>query len=136
MLENYPDDAATLHFLGYIWLMTGKEAFGYQLFRRALQESPANKAIWVSFGRSCHELGMYDKAIMAFLKAAELDPSYSLAYSNAAATLIQQSEWDKARKSCEMALECNPNDVHANLNLAHCHLAKGEWKEGWEYWEM
>lgn len=135
VLENYPDDAATLHFLGYIWLMTGKEAFAYQLFRRALQEAPNNKAIWVSFGRACHELGIYDKAIMAFLKSAEIDPTYSLAYSNAAATFIQRSEWDKALQSCNMALECNPNDIHAQLNLAHCYLAQGEWVKGWEHWE-
>ena len=52
ILENYPDDAATLHFLGYIWLMSDKPAFAYQLFRRALQEQPANKAIWTSMGLS------------------------------------------------------------------------------------
>ncbi len=135
VLEEYPDDGATLHFLGYIWLMAGKEAFAYQLFRRALQEAPNNKAVWVSFGRACHELGFYDKAMMAFLKSAEIDPNYSLAYANAAATLIQMSDWDRALKSCEMALECNPNDLHAQLNLAHCYLAKGEWKKGWVEWE-
>ena len=40
VLTEYPDDAATLNFAGYIWLMGDKPAFAYQYFRRALQEQP------------------------------------------------------------------------------------------------
>ena len=135
VLEEYPDDGATLHFLGYIWLMTGKEAFAYQLFRRALQEAPNNKAVWCSLGRACHEMGKYDQAMMAFMKSASIDPNYALAYSNSAATLIQMSDWDRAKQSCELAIENDPNDLNAYLNLAHCYLAKGEWEKGWIEWE-
>ena len=135
VLEEYPDDGATLHFLGYIWLMTGKEAFAYQMFRRALQEAPNNKAVWCSLGRACHEMGKYDQAMMAFMKSASIDPNYALAYSNSAATLIQMSDWDRAKQSCELAIENDPNDLNAYLNLAHCYLAKGEWEKGWIEWE-
>ncbi len=76
----------------------------------------------------------YEDALKYFLKSAELDPTYALAYSNAAATLVQTSKWDDAEKACKMALECNPNDIHGQLNLAHSYLAKGEWDKGWEYW--
>ena len=134
VLEEYPNDAATLNFLGYIWLQGDKPAFAYQFFRRALQEMPGNKAIWTSLGRAAHELNMYEDALKYFLKSAELDPTYALAYSNAAATLVQTSKWDDAEKACKMALECNPNDIHGQLNLAHSYLAKGEWDKGWEYW--
>ena len=58
VLMVYPNDAATLNFLGYIWLMGEKPAFAYQFFRRALQESPSNKALWTSLGRACHEMDM------------------------------------------------------------------------------
>jgi tetratricopeptide (TPR) repeat protein len=134
VLQEYPNDAATLNFLGYIWLMGDKPAFAYQFFRRALQEMPGNKAIWTSLGRAAHELNMYEDALKYFLKSAELDPTYALAYSNAAATLVQTSKWDDAEKACKMALECNPEDIHAHLNLAHTYLAKGEWEKGWECW--
>jgi tetratricopeptide (TPR) repeat protein len=134
VLEEHPNDAATLNFLGYIWLMGDKPAFAYQFFRRALQEMPGNKAIWTSLGRAAHELNMYEDALKYFLKSAELDPTYALAYSNAAATLVQTSKWDDAEKACKMALECNPNDLHGQLNLSHAYLAKGEWEKGWEYW--
>ena len=135
VLMVYPNDAATIHFLGYIWLMGEKPAFAYQFFRRALQEQPSNKALWTSLGRACHEMDMFDDAIKYFLKSAELDPNYSLAYSNASATLVQMSRWDDAEKASKMALECDPNDLNAQLNLAHSYLAKGQWVEGWKEWD-
>jgi len=134
VLMVYPNDAATLNFLGYIWLMGDKPAFAYQFFRRALQESPSNKALWTSLGRACHEMDMFDDAIKYFLKSAELDPSYALAYANASASLVQMSRWDDAEKSAKMALECDPNELNAQLNLAHSYLAKGQWVEGWTEW--
>jgi tetratricopeptide (TPR) repeat protein len=134
VLENYPNDAATLHFLGYIWLVTGKEAFAYQLVRRALQEAPNNHAIWVTFGRAAHELGLYSEALNCFMKAAEINPDYALAYSNASATLVQLSDWDAVIKTANMALECNPNDLNAQLNISHAYLARGQWRDGWKHW--
>lgn len=134
VLEEYPDDAATLHFLGYIWLMSDKPAFAYQLFRRALQENPGNKALWTSLGRACHELTRYEEAIKFFMKSAEIDPNYALAYSNMSATLVQLSEWDDAEKAATTALEITPKDLNSQLNLAHCYLAKGEWDNGWRQW--
>lgn len=136
VLEEYPNDAPTLNFLGYIWLNSGKEAFAYQMFRRSIQESPDNKALWTSLGRAAHELGFYTEALNCFMKSAEIDPDYFLAYSNASATLVQLSAWDDAEKSAKMALDINPNEPNANMNLAHCYLAKGKWKEGWKQWGL
>lgn len=135
VLEEHPNDAPTLNFLGYIWLLTGKEAFAYQLFRRALQEAPTNHALWTSLGRAAHELDMPQEAINCFLKSAELRPDYAMAYSNASATLVQLSDWDGAKKAAQMALECDPSDLNAQLNLAHCYLAKGLWRDGWAEWK-
>jgi hypothetical protein len=134
VLEEHPNDAATLHFLGYIWLITGKEAFAYQMFRRALQEAPNNHAIWTSLGRAAHELDMPKEAINCFMKSAEIKPDYAMAYSNASAALVQTSDWEGAEKAAKMALECDPKDLNAQLNLSHCYLAKGKWKDGWKEW--
>lgn len=135
VLMAHPNDAATLNFAGYIWLMGEKPAFAYQYFRRALQEQPGNKALWTSLGRACHEMDMFDDAIKYFLKSAELDPNYALSYSNASASLVQMSRWDDAEKSAKMALECDPKELHAQLNLAHSYLAKGQWVDGWKEWD-
>lgn len=134
VLEEYPNDAATLNFLGYVYLVGDKPAFAYQHFRRALQEDPNNKSLWTNLGRANHELDNSQEAINCFLKSAELDPGYAMAYSNASATLVQMSAWDDAEKAAKMALDCDPNDLNAQLNLSHCYLAKGDWVEGWKHW--
>jgi tetratricopeptide (TPR) repeat protein len=134
VLENYPDDDATLNFMGYIHLMGDQPALAYQYFRRALQESPGNKALWTSLGRAYHELDMFEDAIKCFLKSAEIDNSYALAYSNAAASFVQQSEWKNAEEVCNLALETNPDDQNAQMNLAHTYLAQGKWEDGWKQW--
>ena len=134
VLENYPNDDATLNFMGYIHLMGDQPALAYQYFRRALQESPGNKALWTSLGRAYHELDMFEDAIKCFLKSAEIDNSYALAYSNAAASFVQQSEWKNAEEVCNLALETNPDDQNAQMNLAHAYLAQGKWEDGWKQW--
>lgn len=134
VLENYPDDAPTIHFLGYIWLLSGKEALAYQMFKRAVELQPNNKALWTSLGRAYHEMDRPLEAINCFVKSAELDPNYTMAYSNMSATLVQLSDWSGAEKASTMALECSPTDLNAQLNLAHCYLAKGEWDKGWAEW--
>ena len=131
-LEEYPDDAATLHFMGYCLLVSGQEALAYQYFRRALQEQPGNHAIWCSMGRAYHELGMYEEGLKCFLKSAEIKHDYALAYANASATLIQLSRWDDAEKAAKLAIDCDPNEINSHRNLAHSYLAKGEWVKGWE----
>jgi len=135
-LEHYPNDDATLNFMGYVHLMGDQPAFAYQYFRRALQESPSNKALWTSLGRACHEMDMFEDAIQYFLKSAELDNSYALAYSNAAASFVQTSEWKNAEDVCKIALEADPNDKNAQMNLAHAYLAQGQWKDGWQAWSQ
>ena len=135
-LEHYPDNDATLNFMGYIHLMGDQPALAYQYFRRALQESPGNKALWTSLGRAYHELDKFEDAIKCFLKSAELDPTYTLAYSNAAASFVQISEWKNAEDVCNLALQSDPNDQNANMNLAHAYLAQGKWKEGWKQWGL
>jgi len=136
VLEHYPNDDATLNFMGYIHLMGDQPAFAYQYFRRALQESPGNKALWTSLGRACHELDNFEDAVKYFLKSAEIDPSYALAYSNAAASFIQLSEWKNAEDVCKIALEADPNDKNANMNLSHAYLAQGKWADGWKQWGL
>ena len=93
LLADDPNCAASLNFMGYIYLSVGKEQVAYQYFRRALQEEPNNKAVWSNFGMSAYELNRDQEALNSFMKAASIDHDYSPAYSNAAAVLVRQSRW-------------------------------------------
>ena len=136
LLADDPNCAASLNFMGYIYLSVGKEQVAYQYFRRALQEEPNNKAVWSNFGMSAYELNRDQEALNSFMKAASIDHDYSPAYSNAAAVLVRQSRWEEGKKSAEMSLECDPSDKNASMNLAHCYLAVGDYENGWKYWGM
>jgi hypothetical protein len=136
LLADDPNCAASLNFLGYIYLSVGKEQIAYQYFRRALQEEPNNKSVWSNFGMSAYELNRDQEALNSFLKAAAIDHDYSPAYSNAAAVLVRQSRWEEGKKSAEMSLECDPKDKNASMNLSHCYLAVGDYDNGWKYWGM
>ncbi len=136
LLEDDPNDAIALNFLGTIHLDLQNFHLAYQYARRALQEKPGIAPIWANFGLAAHELGRNDEAIKAYLKAAEIDPDYYKAYDNAAAVFIEESRWDEAEKCCQIALEANPDDELAKKNMAHVYLARHQWKEGWEHWEL
>lgn len=136
LLEQDPNDALALNFLGIIHLELQNFHLAYQYLRRALQEKVNIAPVWVNFGLAAHELGRNEEALNAYLKSAEIDNEYVKAYVNAAALFIEEARWDEAEKSCNIALEIDPESELAKKNLAHVHLAKHDWPQGWKYWEL
>lgn len=135
LLDRDPNDGVALNFYGVLHLEAHHFGDAYQYFRRALQERPNLPTVWLNFGLAAHELNRNDEAIKAYLKAAELDNNMVKAYVNAAAVFIEEARWDDAEKSCQIALEVEPGNELALKNMAHIHLAKHNWRKGWECWE-
>jgi len=135
LLEHNPNDAIALNFIGIVHLEAKNFWLAYQYFRRALQEMPGVAPVWVNFGLAAHELNRNKEAINAYLKSAEIDNEYTKAYCNASAVLIEESKWDEAEKSCDIALSIDPKNDMAMKNLAHVYLAQHKWEQGWKYWE-
>jgi tetratricopeptide (TPR) repeat protein len=104
LLEQDPNDAVALNFLGIIHLEMKNFHLAYQYFRRALQENPKLAPVWGNFGLSAHELGRNDEAINAYMKSAECDNEYIKAYVNSAAVFIEEARWDDAEKACNNAV--------------------------------
>jgi len=136
ILEDDPNDVMALNFLGYIYLVSGKDALAYYTFKHASNIAPTNKAIVANLGKAAHELGRFEEAIQQFLEAAKLDPDYAMAYANASASLVQMSQWDDAEKAALLALECDPKELNATMNLAHVYFAKGDWQKAWKHFGL
>jgi len=136
LLEQDPNDAIALNFLGIIHLEMWNFHLAYQYLRRALQENPNLAPVWGNFGLSAHELGRNEEVRQAYLKSARCDNEYIKAYVNSAAVFIEEARWDEAEKACNIALEIDPNSDMAKKNLAHTRLAKHDWKTGWKYWDL
>ncbi len=62
--------------------------------------------------------GEYDKAIVTFTKAIELDPDFALAYNNRAWAYLELGEYEKALADCNRAIELNPVLAQAYSNRA------------------
>jgi hypothetical protein len=136
LLEFNPNDGIALNFMGVIHLQLQNFHLAYQFLRRATQETPSAAPVWVNFGLAAHELGRNDEAIKCYLHSASLNNDYVKAYVNAAAVFIEESRWDDAEKSCKIALEIDSESDLAKKNMAHVCLARHDWKQGWEYWDM
>lgn len=135
MLEDNPDDAIALNFRGYVHLLLDDDATAYQFFKRSSDISP-NVSNLTNLGKSLNEMGRHEEAISWFMKAAEKNPSNAGTYANASATLVQMSKWKDAKDCAEMALDCDPDNLHARTNLAHAQLAQGQWVEGFKNFEL
>lgn len=134
MLEDNPDDPVALNFRGYVHLLLEDEAIAYQFFKRSVDLLP-NSGNVLNLGKSLEEMGRHEKAIQHFMKSAELNPDSVQAYANAAASLVQLSKWDDAKACAEMALEIDPNNINALVNLSHAQLAQGDWLNGFANFE-
>jgi hypothetical protein len=135
MMEDNPDDPVALNFRGYIHLLLEDEATAYQFLKRSVDLSP-NCGNITNLGKCLNEMGRHEEALKHFMQAAEYKPDYAPVYANASATLVQMSRWDDAQQCAEMALECDPDNIHAKLNLSHAQLAKGQWSEGFDNFEI
>ena len=136
LLEENPNDATALNFLGVIHLDLQNFPLAYQFLRRALQENPGSAAMWTNFGLAAHEMGRNQEAVSCYLKSFELDNGYYKAMDNAAALFIEEARWDDAEKACNIALELKPDDQMSMKNLSHVYLARHDWVKGWKHWEM
>lgn len=136
LLSHNPNDGVALNFMGVIHLELQNFHLAYQYFRRATQETPNAAPVWTNFGLAAHELGRNEEAIKCYLHSAQLNNEYAKAYVNAAAVFIEESRWDDAEKACNIALQIDGASDLAKKNLAHVHLARHDWRKGWEYWDL
>lgn len=135
MLEENPDDAVALNFRGYIHLLLDDDATAYQFLKRSIDISP-NAGNLVNIGKCLVEMGRHEDGISYFMQAAEKAPHLASPFANAAASLVQLSAWEDGKEAAQLALDCDNADMHARINLAHCQLACGEWKEGFENFDL
>ena len=135
MIEEDVNDPVALNFRGYAHLLMEDEGTAYQFFKRSVDLSP-NCGNLTNLGKCLNEMGKHEAALQLFMQAAELNPSYAMTYANASATLVQMSQWDDAKAMCDMALECDPDNIHAITNLSHAQLAKGNWVDGFRNFEL
>jgi tetratricopeptide (TPR) repeat protein len=120
-------DAAAAHML----YDSGMKAFNQGDYRSAAELLEGSVARYphtsVSFndlGRTYLMLDLVDKAVVAFRKAVEINPSDRFAYNNLGRAFWKQKKYDQAVEAFTKQLEINPQDrfVHPNLGFMYMQM--------------
>ena len=119
-LEPEPSDRPALYaHLADLYLALGE----YEKARCAAEEglTLAEMAeLWNLLGRACFKEGQYEKALQAFLRAVELEPSSAVDYANVGYCLKELGIAYEARRFFEMALSLDPTLKMAQKGLKWC----------------
>ena len=70
----------------------------------------------VDFGIKVAQSGLWKEAAYRWLKAVEIDPSYSAAWNNLAIAYEQQGNFQEAQKAYEKALQLDPKNTMIRQN--------------------
>ena len=95
---------------------SSKEALGE--FARAIALRPNYSPAYVSYARALYDAEDFDKALLTFEKAAELDERSSHAYFGLAQIMLSRSELEASRGHLLTALEIEPQHPDAHRVLA------------------
>ncbi len=74
--------------------------------------------------------GEYDKAIIAFTKAIELDPELAFAYNNRGWAYIELGQYEQAIADCTKAIELDPELALAYNNRGWAYIELGQYEQG------
>ena len=74
--------------------------------------------------------GEYDKAIVAFNKAIELDPNFALAYNNRGWAYIELEQYEQGIADCTKAIELDPGLALAYSNRGWAYIRLGQYEQG------
>lgn len=104
VLDEFPDDAAALNDLGYLWMDRGvrlEQAF--RMVQRAVQDDPGNAAYRDSLGWAYYRLGQYPQAVKELEKAAVGDNPEGLVLEHLGDAYEKAQQPQKAREAWQRA---------------------------------
>ncbi len=117
ILEQNPEDAEALHWLGVVALQCGKASIAIDLTRRSLKFAPGNAQSHSDMGNALVTAGQISEGETAYRQAIELDPANASAWSNLGIALKIQGQLEEAEQALREALKLEPGLVDALSNL-------------------
>jgi predicted TPR repeat methyltransferase len=96
LLEQSPDDADTLHFLGLLRFQQERSAEAEDLLRKSLGSAPHNAHAWNNLGNILFTTDRLDAAADAYLHALELDLSLAAPWKNLGECLERSGSPERA----------------------------------------
>jgi adenylate cyclase len=96
---------------GHVYRIAGLPEEAVRSFERAIRMSPVDPPIYLTFGgigSALIELGRFDEAIVAGMKAQRLNPAYQIPYRCLASAFAHLGRDAEAREAAARLLEVDP----------------------------
>lgn len=117
ILDQYPDQADTLHTYGLVIMANDEYALAEQYFRKAVQLSPDKPAIYNSLGLVFEHFERFAEAEEIYNKVLQMKPDFAEVYNNLGKLFNDTGRASEGVENCKRALQYKPDFLDAFLNL-------------------
>ena len=117
-LQARPDDVLAILSLAAAFQTTGQDDEALEMFERAIELEPDSADVRGQYGRALYELGWEEEAADQLREAARLGSRDTEVYRALGLVLEGEQRWDEAREQYEKAIEVDPSNAQARLQLA------------------
>jgi hypothetical protein len=135
LLADNRDRPRALHLLGIVAFRKGRTAEGAGHVERAIALMPNAALFHRNLCEMYRKLKRHDAALLAGLRATELDPTDIHAHHNLGVLHYHRLEPDDAIRCAETALKLAPDMPGAHFGIAEACLLTGDLARGWEEYE-
>jgi tetratricopeptide (TPR) repeat protein len=135
LLAENSNRPRALHLLGIVTFRKGRMTEAIELVERAIALMPDAALFHRNLCEMYRKLHRHDAALLAGLRAIELDPMDPHARHNLGVVHYQRLEPDDAIACAEAALTIDPDMPGGHFGIAEACLLKGDLARGWEEYE-
>ncbi|MDR3311753.1 MAG: tetratricopeptide repeat protein [Spirochaetaceae bacterium] len=132
ILRIQPKNGDALSYLAKLEAEKGQYRRAQEYIEQAIALDSGQSDFWNNYGLYLHHLGNYDRAIFAWKKAADLDPSSFLTYVYLGGMYDQLGDIDAAYESYRTALKLNARYYFVWAPIGVIAWQKEHWKESRE----
>lgn len=104
-------------------------------YDKAVKLQPTYAQAWSNRGVLLKRMGRMQESLQSYQKAIALEPDFVDALVNCSTLLKEMMDLDASIAMNRRALALKPDNSGAHLNLAICHLLRGEFEEGFAHYE-
>jgi len=135
LLAENPDRPRALHLYGIVLFRKGRPDEAVRHVERAIALMPDAALFHRNLCEMYRKLRRFDAALLAGMRAVELDPNDIHAHHNLGVLHYHRLEPNDAITRAEAALAIAPDMPGAHFGIAEACLLKGEFARGWEEYE-
>ena len=118
LLSTTPRQVSANTLLGAVLLSQGRFAEAKDVFAGLIDREPEAPAHWINLGNARRGMGEFDRALVAYAKAAALGVKEPDFYFNVGLTHLDRGDFESARLMLEKARTLDPADAEITLRYA------------------